>query len=98
MDAVAAPQFEITDAGERLRSLITDAERRGTVMVSAGALQSRLFEIYDAAAASADALEMVQRHLTLTLGRTWFSAAEVSELADQIDWALSVGSPEDAPA
>ncbi|HEX3947612.1 MAG TPA: hypothetical protein VHW47_07890 [Acidimicrobiales bacterium] len=83
----------------RLRALITETEARGAPMVSSQALQGRLFEVYDAAAAVPEALALVQRNLGLTLDRTWYSAAEVDTLADQIDWLLgrsALADPETA--
>jgi hypothetical protein len=72
----------------RLRALIAETEARGAPMVSAQALQGRLFEIYDAADAVAEALALVQYNLRLTLDRTWYNAAEIEALADQIEWLL----------
>jgi hypothetical protein len=72
----------------RLRALIAETDARGAPMVSAQALQGRLFEIYDAADAVAEALALVQYNLRLTLDRTWYNAAEIEALADQIEWLL----------
>ena len=80
----------LTDAARRLRSLVPEAESRGAPMVSAEAMQARLFEIYDEASTSPEALELVHQHLRLTLDRTWYSAEEVAAVADQLDWLLAV--------
>ncbi len=34
----------------------------------------------------------MQRHLALTLERTWYSGEEVSRLADQLDWLLGLAA------
>lgn len=61
-------------------------------MVSAPIMQARLFSVYDDARAEPEALALVQRHLQLTLERTWYSAKEVEELADQLDWLLGLAT------
>lgn len=62
-------------------------------MVSAQAMQAKLFTVYDDAAAAPEALALVQRHLGLTLDRTWYSAEEVGRLADELDLLLEPGVP-----
>jgi hypothetical protein len=83
----------LTVAARRIRSLNAEAEERGAPMASAEAMQARLFEIYDEALTHPEALELIQRHLQLTLARTWYSADEVVALADQLDWLLGVSTP-----
>jgi hypothetical protein len=80
----------LTEAARQVRSLVVEASDRGAGTVSAEALQSRLFEIYDEVLTSPEALELVQQHLRRTLDRTWYGADEVAALADQIDWFLTV--------
>ena len=83
-----------------LRAALDDAAARGAPMVSAQAMQARLFQVYDAASAAPEALALVQRHLRLTLDRTWYSPHEVDDLADQLDWLLGLGAghgPDDGP-
>jgi len=75
---------------ERIRSLLDEAELRGAPMVSAQAMQAKLFTVYDDASAVPDALALVQRHLGLTLDRTWYSADEVERLAGELDMLLSL--------
>jgi len=75
---------------ERIRSLLDEAELRGAPMVSAQAMQAKLFMVYDDASAVPDALALVQRHLGLTLDRTWYSADEVERLAGELDMLLSL--------
>jgi hypothetical protein len=58
-------------------------------MVSAEAMQTRLFDVYDDVVNAPDALTLVQNHLKLTLERTWYNADEVGKLADQVDWLLA---------
>jgi hypothetical protein len=94
---VAAPDEATTQVGapaDRIRSLVTESETRGAPMVSAQAMQARLFAVYDDASAMPDALALVQRHLVLTLDRTWYSAEEVGQLADRLDWLLGLGALE----
>jgi hypothetical protein len=74
--------------GSGIRSLAAEAEARGAPMASAESMQSRLFTLYDAASAVPEALELVQRQLQLTLGRTWYSREEIDRLADEIDRLL----------
>lgn len=81
---------------DRIRSLVAEAEARGAPMVSAQAMQAKLFTVYDEASAVPEALALVQRHLGLTLDRTWYSAEEIDQLADQLDWLLGVGALEDS--
>jgi len=83
----------LTAAARRIRSLNAEADERGAPMVSAEAMQARLFEIYDEAMTHPEALELVQRHLQLTLERTWYSEEEVIALADKLDWLLGVSTP-----
>jgi hypothetical protein len=71
--------------GDHIRALVAEAGVRGAPMVSSQAMQARLFRIYDAVSASAEALALVQRHLGLTLDRTWYSAEEIDGLADELD-------------
>lgn len=73
-----------------IRSARAEAERRGAPMVSAQLVQAKLFEAYDDAAAVPEALALVQRHLRLTLDRTWYSPQEIDDLADQLDWLLGL--------
>jgi hypothetical protein len=75
---------------EQIRDLVNEAESRGSPMVSAQAMQMRLFSIYDAVSEVPDALALVQHQLGLTLDRNWYSPQEVSRLADDIDGALSL--------
>ena len=75
-------------AGDQIRALVGEAGERGAPMVSAQAMQARLFRIYDTV--TGEALALVQRHLGLTLDRTWYSAEEITALADQIDMLQSV--------
>lgn len=75
---------------ERIRSLVVEAEVRGAPMVSAQAMQAKLFTVYDDASAVPGALALVQRHLGLTLDRTWYSADEIERLAGELDMLLSL--------
>jgi hypothetical protein len=75
---------------EEIRDLVDEAETRGAPMVSAQAMQMRLFRIYDAVSEVPDALALVQRQLGLTLDRNWYSPQEVTRLADDLDAALSL--------
>lgn len=61
-------------------------------MVSAQIMQAKLFSVYEDASAEPEALALVQRHLQLTLERSWYSAQEVEELADQLDWLLGLAT------
>lgn len=83
--------LELAAPAEPLRVLVTETEARGAPMVSSEGLQRRLFEVYDVASTVPEALALVQRNLGLTLDRTWYSAAEVHALADQIDALLAAG-------
>ena len=76
--------------GDALRSLPVEAQQRGTRFVSAEAMQARLFSVYDAAAAAEDALKLVQDHLTRTLGRRYYEADEIEEMAAQLDALLAL--------
>jgi hypothetical protein len=76
--------------GDVLRTLPTEAERRGTRFVSAQAMQAKLFSVYDAAAAAEDALALVQQQLTLTLDRSYYEADEIESMASQLDALLAL--------
>jgi hypothetical protein len=76
--------------GDALRALPVEAADRGTRYVSAKAMQARLFSVYDAAAAAEDALALVQDQLTLTLNRSYYEAAEIEQMAVQLDALLSL--------
>jgi hypothetical protein len=76
--------------GDVLRTLPTEAERRGTRFVSAQAMQAKLFSVYDAAAAAEDALALVQQQLTLTLDRSYYEADEIESMAAQLDALLAL--------
>lgn len=86
-----APVLTGRPAG-RIRQAIEESAARGAPMVSAPIMQARLFSVYDDARAEPEALALVQRHLRLTLERTWYSAKEVEELAEQLDWLLGLAS------
>jgi|GEM_PF-5358261 len=88
---------EASAPAEPLRVLIAETEARGAPMVSSQGLQRRLFEVYDAASAVPEALSLVQRNLGLTLDRTWYSAAEVGTLADELDSLLALGAAVGVP-
>lgn len=77
---------------DRIREAIEESAARGAPMVSAQIMQAKLFSVYDDARAEPEALALVQRHLQLTLERSWYSAKEVEELADQLDWMLGLAS------
>jgi hypothetical protein len=81
-----------TTPGDQLRSLPDEAGLRGSRLVSARAMQARLFSVYDAAAAAEDALTLVQRQLTLTLGRQYYDAEEIEQMAAELDTLLSLES------
>ncbi len=76
--------------GDMLRALPAEAEQRGTRLVSAQAMQARLFSVYDAAAAAEDALALVQRQLTVTLDRGYYEADEIEHLAAELDALLTL--------
>jgi hypothetical protein len=76
--------------GDQLRSLPVEARERGSRLVSAQAMQARLFSIYDAAAAAEDALALVQQQLTLTLDRGYYEADEIEKMADELDALLVI--------
>jgi hypothetical protein len=85
-----------SEAAGRIRAARAEAEQRGAPMVSSLAMQAKLFDVYDDASAVPEALALVQRHLRLTLDRTWYSPQEVEDLADQLDWLLGLGPGETA--
>lgn len=76
--------------GDQLRALPVEARERGSRLVSAQAMQARLFSIYDAAAAAEDALALVQQQLTITLDRGYYDADEIEKMADELDALLAV--------
>ncbi len=76
--------------GDMLRALPAEAEKRGTRLVSAQAMQARLFSVYDAAAAAEDALALVQHQLTVTLDRGYYEADEIEHLAAELDALLTL--------
>ena len=76
--------------GDMLRALPAEAQKRGTRLVSAQAMQARLFSVYDAAAAAEDALALVQRQLTVTLDRGYYEADEIEHLAAELDSLLTL--------
>lgn len=93
-EADPAPTVGPTEGGRaagRIREAAAEAAQRGAPMVSAQAVQAKLFQVYDDAADVPEALALVQRHLRLTLDRTWYSAQEIDDLADQLDWLLGLG-------
>lgn len=77
---------------DRIRAAVGESAARGAPMVSAQLMQAKLFSVYDDAAAVPEALALVQQQLRLTLDRTWYSAHEVEDLADQLDWMLGLAS------
>jgi hypothetical protein len=79
-----------------IRGLATESAMRGAPMVSANAMQTKLFRIYDAVSDVPDALALVQRHLGLTLDRNWYSTEEIHTLADQLDQMMETGTLEHA--
>ena len=80
---------ELARPGDALRSLPDEARRRGTRLVSARAMQVRLFSVYDAAAAAEEALALVQEQLTLTLNRSYYDADEIESTAARLDALLT---------
>jgi len=98
-DAVASATHEVSDGpggedipvGSRVRDLVAESAVRGAPMISARAVQDRLFSVYDAAAVVPEALALVQRHLGLTLDRNWYSPQEIDLLAGQLDDLLVTG-------
>lgn len=94
----ATPEGMQVSPGDALRSLPAEAERRGTRFVSAAAMQARLFSVYDAAAAAEDALKLVQDQLTRTLGRRYYEADEIEEMAAQLDVLLALDTADLQPA
>ncbi len=91
---VATTQGRTPTPGDALRTLPTEAQRRGTRFVSAQAMQAKLFSVYDAAAAAEDALALVQQQLTLTLDRSYYDAEEIESMATQLDSLLALDSIE----
>ena len=90
---VLADAAELTGRpADRIREAIEESAARGAPMVSAPIMQAKLFSVYDDAKAEPEALALVQRHLQLTLERSWYSAQEVEELADQLDWLLGLAT------
>jgi hypothetical protein len=79
---------ELVRPGDALRSLPAEAQERGTRLVSARAMQARLFSVYDAAAAAEEALTLVQEQLTLTLNRSYYEADEIESTAARLDALL----------
>jgi hypothetical protein len=79
---------ELVRPGDALRALPDEARRRGTRLVSANAMQARLFSVYDAAAAAEEALALVQEQLTLTLNRSYYDADEIETTAARLDALL----------
>jgi hypothetical protein len=84
--------------GDALRSLSAEAERRGTRLVSAHAMQARLFSVYDAAAAAEVALSLVQDQLTRTLDRRYYEPEEIEAMAAQLDVLLALETMESETA
>ncbi len=84
--------------GDLLRALPAEAERRGTRFVSAQAMQARLFSVYDAATAAEEALSLVQHQLTLTLDRQYYDAAEIEDMAGQLDSLLALDTVDEQGA
>jgi hypothetical protein len=80
---------ELARPGDALRSLPDEARQRGTRLVSARAMQARLFSVYDAAAAAEEALALVQEQLTLTLNRSYYEADEIESTAARLDALLT---------
>jgi hypothetical protein len=80
--------------GDALRSLSAEAERRGTRLVSAHAMQARLFSVYDAAAAAEVALSLVQEQLTRTLDRRYYEPDEIEAMAAELDAILALATLE----
>jgi hypothetical protein len=79
---------ELARLGDALRSLPAEARERGTRLVSARAMQARLFSVYDAAAAAEEALMLVQEQLTLTLNRSYYDEDEIESTAARLDALL----------
>ncbi len=84
---------ELARPGDALRSLPAEARERGTRLVSARAMQARLFSVYDAAAAAEEALALVQDQLTLTLNRSYYEADEIESTAARLDELLTLPDP-----
>ncbi len=80
---------ELVRPGDALRALPGEARQRGTRLVSAKAMQARLFSVYDAAAAAEEALVLVQEQLTLTLNRSYYDADEIESTASRLDALLT---------
>ena len=83
--------------GDALRALPAEAADRGTRYISAKAMQARHFSVYDAATAAGDALALVQDQLTLTLNRSYYEAAEIEQMAHQLDSLLALDTVERTP-
>ncbi len=103
LDAVEAAEAPAPTGrpADRIREAVEETAGRGAPMVSAQVMQAKLFAVYDDARAEPEALALVQRHLQLTLERSWYSTEEVEDLADQLDWLLGLSSPnpvDDEPA
>jgi hypothetical protein len=94
VEAAASP----VSPGDALRSLSAEAERRGTRLVSAHAMQARLFSVYDAAAAAEVALSLVQDQLTRTLDRRYYEPEEIEAMAAQLDILLALETMESETA
>ena len=88
-DPSVSAEAQVTP-GDMLRALPAEAEKRGSRLVSAQAMQARLFSVYDAAAAAEDALALVQRQLTVTLDRGYYEADEIEHLAAELDALLTL--------
>jgi hypothetical protein len=93
-DAAAGRDGQAESPGDQLRALPAEARERGTRLVSAQAMQARLFSIYDAATAAEDALALVQEQLTLTLDRGYYDAEEIEKMADELDTLLALDALE----
>jgi hypothetical protein len=77
---------------QRLRETVYEAQVRGAPMVSARAMQARLFDIYDDVSSVPAALALVQHHLRLTLERTWYSDHEIEQIAAELDTLMAAGT------
>ena len=84
--------------GDALRSLSAEAERRGTRLVSAHAMQARLFSVYDVATAAEVALSLVQDQLTRTLDRRYYEPEEIEAMAAELDALLALDTVESETA
>jgi hypothetical protein len=92
LDAVEGAEAPVPTGrpADRIRAAVEETADRGAPMISAQVMQEKLFAVYDDARAEPEALALVQRHLQLTLERSWYSAKEVEDLADQLDWLLGL--------